>query len=206
MCSFPAFKTFISQRRSRHRICSSTLDPILKTDMSKSDLWDPTLCVTMHFSQDPPQSRESMDVLLTYSTDAENAEEAKQQARILAERHFGNVPKDLRVEQGGWIRKSRRTPARCTFKEHGILIRNMGFVAPKEQGDDNTAQWFTSVWAPENLLIGLLGLPESSFLRSTRSEEDKIGIRTQISYAEWQNTVGEPRRERGGRVQTSTKD
>lgn len=165
----------------------------------------------MHFSQDqdqgPPQSK---DVRLKYSTNTKNTEEAKAQAKILAERHFDHIPKDLRVAKRKWLFR-KKSPARCAFeehKEHSILIRNIGTVAPEVQEDGNTLQWLTSISDDDSQLLmnQMLRLPGSSFqVRRSDPGGNEIGIQTQISYAEWRVTVGETPSDSWGRIMTSKK-
>lgn len=154
----------------------------------------------MKFSQYPPQSR---DILLTYSTDTEKTDpkKAREQACILAERHFENIPGQLRgkTKKRFWktrkrFWKSEKTPARCSLiKGHSILIRNLGIMAIKEQGDETVAQSLTSVSADDYLLLmeGELRFSQSIVEKAESKEgEWQLQIQTQISFFTWQRTAG----------------
>lgn len=163
--------------------------------MADSDIWNPAPCVTMKLSQYPPESR---DVLLTYSTDTEKADPKKagEQASILAEWHFENIPRCLRAVKGRklfW--SSKKSIARCALiNEHSILIRDIGIVVAKEQGDESEAQYLTSTPG----VRGQIPIVESfRFPRSSVEYDGQMGgeckyrIRTQIDFAEWQASVGD---------------
>lgn len=164
--------------------------------MSDTDIFDPEPCIVIKFSQFPPQSR---NVLLTYSTDTEktNPKKAKEQARILAEVHFENIPKHLRkhrVVKRKWLFwKSKISAARCALMEHGISIRDIGIVGNSEQGDGIDLQCLTSVSAIDwpILMIEMLRFPESSLQNAEQKEgEWQFRFRSQIGFAQWQASVG----------------
>lgn len=156
--------------------------------MADSDIWNPAPCITMKFSQ---HSTGSKDVLLTYSTDTEkeDPQKAREQASILAEWHFENIPRRLRVGD------EKKSIARCALiNQHSILIRDIGIIATEKQGDETESQYLTSVSDSDTglLLNDILRLP-SRILHKVdfKLEGSKFRIRIQIDFSDWKATVGD---------------
>lgn len=158
------------------------------------DLWDPPPGIVMKFSQDPTQNK---GLRVTYSTDLETTDpgRAKRQARMLVERHFDNIPTHLRVgEKSRLLRRPKNSTVRCYLKDNEIVIRNIGIIAAREQGDRPDTQRIKSVPQSDRFLLSkqILRLPGGSFSDEYKEDGWQFQIDTRFSYDVWQKSVGTP--------------
>lgn len=153
--------------------------------MADADKWAPPPIITMHFSQYRHKDSDICYLRLKYSTDAKDADRAKEQANALAKQHWDKIPKELREEH-------------CEFHHtRSILISALGIDANKLRHEETQCVISLRGSANYSTLKQILRLPGSSF-KTVGEDGDttQTQIQTQIHYDLWKATVQQGNKEK----------